>query len=198
MDTPYKMYCMGNVLVDKLSSYMSTDNSSDIKAERLVERNRGIFGSLYDLTYGSTKIIDRLYLGNSCNARNYYDMQEDNIGLIVNSSPCISNYFMKEFEYLNIDVKDISGANILPHLDDTVCKMAEYISNNPTKNILVHCFMGSSRSATIIIAYLIKQHQFSLNDAMVYVKEKRIVVNLNKDFYNQLEIFETSHKAGLI
>jgi protein-tyrosine phosphatase len=187
MDTPYKMYCMGNVLVDKLSSYMSTDNSSDIKAERLVERNRGIFGSLYDLTYGSTKIIDRLYLGNSCNARNYYDMQEDNIGLIVNSSPCIS-----------IDVKDISGANILPHLDDTVCKMAEYISNNPTKNILVHCFMGSSRSATIIIAYLIKQHQFSLNDAMVYVKEKRIVVNLNKDFYNQLEIFETSHKAGLI
>ena len=82
MDTPYKMYCMGNVLVDKLSSYMSTDNSNDIKAERLVTNNRGIFGSLYDLTYGSSKIIDRLYLGNSCNARNYYDMQEDNIGLI--------------------------------------------------------------------------------------------------------------------
>ena len=195
MDTPYKIYCMGNVLVDKLSSYMSTDNSTDIKAERLVERNRGIFGSLYDLTYGSTKIIDRLYLGNSCNARNYYDMREDNIGLIVNSSPCISNYFMKEFEYLNIDVKDISGANILLHLDDTVYKMAEYISDNPTKNILVHCFMGSSRSATIIIAYLIKHHNYSLNDAMVYVKEKRMVVNLNKDFYTQLETFETEHKC---
>ena len=198
MDTPYKIYCMGNVLVDKLSSYMSTDNSTDIKAERLVERNRGIFGSLYDLTYGSTKIIDRLYLGNSCNARNYYDMREDNIGLIVNSSPCISNYFMKEFEYLNIDVKDISGANILLHLDDTVYKMAEYISDNPTKNILVHCFMGSSRSATIIIAYLIKHHNYSLNDAMVYVKEKRMVVNLNKDFYTQLETFETEHKAPSI
>ena len=198
MDTPYKMYCMGNVLVDKLSSYMSTDNSNDIKAERLVTNNRGIFGSLYDLTYGSSKIIDRLYLGNSCNARNYYDMQEDNIGLIVNSSPCISNYFIKEFEYLNIDVKDISGANILPYLDDTVDKMAEYISNHPTKNILVHCFMGSSRSATIIIAYLIKQHNYSLNDAMAYVKEKRMVVNLNKDFYAQLEIFEDSHKVAPI
>lgn len=197
MDIPYKMYCMGNVLADKLTSYIYTDNTTDVKAERVVELNRGVFGSLYDLTYNSTKIIDRLYLGNSCNARNYYDMQNDNIGLVVNASPCISNYFSKEFEYLNVDVKDISGANILPYLLDTVNSMKEYISNHPNRNILVHCFMGSSRSATIIIAYLIKFHNYSLEDAMQYVKEKRIVVNLNKDFYNQLQIFELTNKSAI-
>ena len=52
--------------------------------------DRGTFGSLYDLTYDS-KIIDRLYLGNSCNARNYYELENNNIGMIINSSPCISN-----------------------------------------------------------------------------------------------------------
>ncbi len=197
MDIPYKMYCMGNVLADKLTSYISTDNSTDVKAERIVELNRGVFGSLYDLTYNSTKIIDRLYLGNSCNARNYYDMQNDNIGLVVNASPCISNYFSKEFEYLNVDVKDISGANILPYLLDTVNSMNEYISNHPNRNILVHCFMGSSRSATIIIAYLIKFHNYSLEDAMQYVKEKRIVVNLNKDFYKQLQTFELTNTSSV-
>ncbi len=198
MDIPYKMYCMGNVFVDKLTSYITTDNSDEKKPERIDNTPRGVIGSIYDLTYNSTKIIDRLYLGNSCNARNYYDLLEDDIGLIVNASPCISNYFKKEFEYINIDVKDISGANILPFLSDTVDNMHKYITDNPSKNILVHCFMGSSRSATVIIAYLIKYLNYSLIDAMQFVKTKRVVVNLNKDFYNQLEIFEITNKPTMV
>ena len=68
--------------------------------------------------------------------------------------------------------------------------MHAYIEENPQKNIFVHCFMGSSRSATIIIAYLIKYHKYGLRDALNYVKEKREVVNLNQDFFKQLRQFE--------
>ena len=76
--------------------------------------------------------------------------------------------------------------------------MHKYITDNPSKNILVHCFMGSSRSATVIIAYLIKYLNYSLIDAMQFVKTKRVVVNLNKDFYNQLEIFEITNKPTMV
>ena len=194
MDTTYKIYCMGNVLCDKAGTYLRYSNVQDKKAERIIPINRGIFGSLYDLTYPSTKILDRLYLGNSYNARDYYDLEQNKIGLIINSSPCISNYFSDYFKYININVKDISGANILCHLDKTVTEMHEFLCNNQEKGVFVHCFMGSSRSATIIIAYLIKYHNYTVRDAITFVKEKRQVVNLNKDFFEQLIIFNDNIK----
>jgi protein phosphatase slingshot len=190
MDKPYKFFCLGNVLIDKGINYLYSEDKSDKKAIRMKNIDRGTFGSLYDLTYDSTKIIDRLYLGNSCNARNYYELENNNIGMIINSSPCISNYFENEFTYYNVKVEDISGADIYSHLTEVVDRMHNYIEENPQKNIFVHCFMGSSRSATIIIAYLIKYHNYGLREALSYVKEKREVVNLNQDFFKQLRQFE--------
>ena len=102
MNTSYKMYCLGNVLLDKGYSYINSKSNEDKKAKRMNNIDRGAMGALYDLTYDSTKIIDRLYLGNSCNARNYYELEKNSIGLIINSSPCISNYFKNIYEYYNV------------------------------------------------------------------------------------------------
>lgn len=190
MTSPYKIYCLGNVLIDKGYNYWNSQDNSNKKAIRMNNIERGPLGSLYDLTYDSTLIVDQLYLGNSCNARNYYELENNKVGLIINSSPCISNYFQNEFEYYNVKVEDISGADILCHLDNTVTKMHEFIESNPQKSVFVHCFMGSSRSATIIIAYLMKYHNYNLRDALNFVKEKREVVNLNQDFFKQLSEFD--------
>tara|TARA_B100000925_G_scaffold156345_1_gene117399 strand:- start:1684 stop:2283 length:600 start_codon:yes stop_codon:yes gene_type:complete len=190
MTSPYKIYCLGNVLIDKGYNYWNSQDNSNKKAVRMNNIERGPLGSLYDLTYDSTLIVDQLYLGNSCNARNYYELENNKVGLIINSSPCISNYFQNEFEYYNVKVEDISGADILCHLDNTVTKMHEFIESNPQKSVFVHCFMGSSRSATIIIAYLMKYHDYNLRDALNFVKEKREVVNLNQDFFKQLSEFD--------
>ena len=62
----------------------------------------------------------------------------------------------------------------------------------PNQNILVHCYMGSSRSASIILAYLIKYYHLTLEDALKLLKEKRPVVNINVDFWKDLEIFYRS------
>ena len=61
MDKPYKFFCLGNVLIDKGINYLYSEDKSDKKAIRMKNIDRGTFGSLYDLTYDSTKIIDRLY-----------------------------------------------------------------------------------------------------------------------------------------
>lgn len=52
------------------------------------------------------------------------------------------------------------------------------------KIVLVHCMAGASRSASVIIYYLIKYHNFSFDHALTHVKEKRPIVNINKWFYN--------------
>ena len=53
-------------------------------------------------------------------------------------------------------------------------------------NILVHCKMGISRSATIVTAYLIKYKKMSVNDALLLVKKKHAPTFPNKGFLKQL------------
>ena len=76
----------------------------------------------------------------------------------------------------------------------------------PTKNkVLVHCQMGRSRSAIMVIMYLLyKQVVDNLNSEMdsetivKFVKNRRSVTDPNKGFMMQLEQFEKEIKLGLV
>ena len=58
------------------------------------------------------------------------------------------------------------------------------------KSVLVHCAMGKSRSATIIIAYLMVTNRLSLKEAYDYVKEKRPQIAPNPSYIKDLIEFE--------
>ena len=60
--------------------------------------------------------------------------------------------------------------------------------------VLVHCKMGISRSASVVISYMMKEYEMDLAATIIRVKEKRSVVNPNKSFIKQLEVrpFKTS------
>lgn len=193
MNTTYKIFCIGNVLYNKTKNYIYSDSKDYEQPERVYDTYSTPFDNLYKLTYNSTKIIDRLYLGNSFNARDFYSLEENKIGLIINSSPCVPNYFTDYFEYYNVNIKDIEGQNMLTHLEKIVEYMNNYLNKNSNKSVFVHCFMGCSRSVTIIIAYLMRYKNFRLRDAMNFIKEKRDIVNLNKDFFNQLVEYEKKY-----
>jgi len=190
MNTTYKFYCMSKMLFDKsYNYYIEQDNSDYVKVKRIFKIEKNMLNSLYDLTYEPTKITNNIYLGNAYNARNYYDLKDKNIGLIINCTENIPNYFEDHFEYDKVDVKDVNGVNIYNYIDKIVDVIESYIKNK-NKNVLIHCFMGSSRSATIMIAYLIKYKNYRLRDALNFVKDKRDIVNLNVDFFNQLKKYD--------
>lgn len=61
--------------------------------------------------------------------------------------------------------------------------MIEFIEKNIKKtNVLVHCFAGVSRSATAVIAYLMKNKKLSFESALSLCKAKRKVTNPNQGF----------------
>ena len=49
--------------------------------------------------------------------------------------------------------------------------------------------MGSSRSATIISAYLIKYYNFTVSQSIQLLKKQRDIVNINNSFIEDLRQF---------
>ena len=49
--------------------------------------------------------------------------------------------------------------------------------------------MGSSRSASITLAYLIYKYNFTLNNGLKYLKKKRDIINININFINDIKEF---------
>ena len=57
-------------------------------------------------------------------------------------------------------------------------------------SVLVHCVMGISRSATLVVAYMVAATKKSVDECVAELKMKRAVISPNENFLNQLKGFE--------
>ena len=64
------------------------------------------------------------------------------------------------------------------------------VIRHETGNGLIHCREGRSRSATILIAYIMKYYNKTYDDAIEYVRTKRPVVKPNPGFERQLRMIQ--------
>jgi protein-tyrosine phosphatase len=65
------------------------------------------------------------------------------------------------------------------------------LNSNNQHRVLVHCAMGRSRSATMVIMYLMKKFDISMEIAFRLAKTRREVVDPNEGFLKKLEEYET-------
>jgi len=86
--------------------------------------------------------------------------------------------FYEGIEYLKIIIDDSPEENISQYFEET----NKFISEG---NVLVHCNKGISRSATIVIAFLMKK--MSYDKAFNLVKRKRHFIKPNAGFIKQLK-----------
>lgn len=55
---------------------------------------------------------------------------------------------------------------------------------------LVHCQAGISRSAALVLAYLVNKSKMSLDDAFDHLRERRPVASPNLHFWSELQRYE--------
>ena len=79
---------------------------------------------------------------------------------------------------------DVFNFKLDKYFDECSDFLAECIDKNNGK-VLVHCYMGMSRSAALLIAYLIKERQLNLEDSIKLISKKRFIWP-NDGFINQL------------
>lgn len=93
-----------------------------------------------------------------------------------------------------VRVLDSETSDISVHFDP-IGKFVDDEINRGGK-VLIHCMAGISRSASLVIAYLIRYKNFSLMDAYDYVADRRRVIQPNDGFFVQLARFERRFKTA--
>uniref|UniRef100_A0A671NXL9 Protein phosphatase Slingshot homolog 1 n=2 Tax=Sinocyclocheilus anshuiensis TaxID=1608454 RepID=A0A671NXL9_9TELE len=134
-----------------------------------------------------SRILDYLYLGSEWNAANFEELQKNNVGYILNVTMEIDNFFPESFTYMNIRVYDVEATDLLSHWNNTYMFISE--ARKSGQAILVHCKMGVSRSASTVIAYLMKQQGWTLDQALNHMRERRPIVQPNEGFLKQLHTY---------
>ena len=122
------------------------------------------------------EIISNLWLGDIRSARSQLFFDENNIKVVLNCSkdiPFYSNYT----ENIRISVHDNLEKEEIDRLYKYFPKAVELINNKllESKGILVHCYAGKQRSATVIAAYLMKYGNLSRKDAIQTIQSKRLI-----------------------
>ncbi|CAB3372706.1 Hypothetical predicted protein [Cloeon dipterum] len=136
----------------------------------------------------ATEVFEHVYLGSEWNASNLEELQKNGVGHILNITREIDNFFPGTFNYLNVRVYDDEKTDLLRHWDNTF----RYINRarQDGSKVLVHCKMGVSRSASVVIAYAMKAYNWNLQQAIEFVKQKRSCIKPNTAFMSQLETYQ--------
>lgn len=139
--------------------------------------------------YPSNEIIDNLYLGSCFNAYNFYELKNKNIKVIINITDNIDNYHEQNLmlTYYKYPIRDNNVDDITNILIETAQVIDLHLSRG--ESVLVHCYMGASRSASVIIYYLMKKNNWSYEHAKTFVMIKRPLVNLSNKFDEILKKF---------
>jgi protein-tyrosine phosphatase len=182
-------------------SYENNDNLDEIKEEKIIdideinkllnleEKNEdnesmrifpevSFFDEWSTFFTEPTHIIDNIYLGSAFNATSSETLRTKDIKIIINVTREISNWNENDenMKYINCPIYDNNSDSIKHKLDELYNTIVEY-QKETEGNILIHCLMGRSRSASVMIYYMMKKYDKSLAEAIEFVKYMRPVVN---------------------
>jgi len=124
-------------------------------------------------------------------------MRAANITGIVNCTTHVPCYFrgrLSHIKYCVIPEYDEDAADLLQYFLHATTFMHLVLSQEGC-SVLVHCEVGVSRSSSVVMAYLMRFHGMSRDDAYLAVKKRRPKVNPNQGFWKQLELFEAQIAA---
>jgi protein-tyrosine phosphatase len=132
-------------------------------------------------------IKDKLYLSGI-----FYggkDMVDKGIKTVINVSRFDHNPYGKVYKFYPL--MDVSYEVRLI----AVAKKSMRVIEESKGPVLVHCVAGVSRAPSVVIYYLMQKYGICYNDAYNWVKRKRPIIKLNKQFVKQLQKVDPCKKV---
>ena len=126
-------------------------------------------------------IIDNIYLGDKTAAKNEEFLKEYNISTVINCAEELTSVY-KDIKFMELKLYDTNDQNLFPKFEVAY----KYIKLHSKNNILIHCKMGASRSASLVIFYIMKEKGWDYDTSYKYTEKRRPVINPKGGFAAQL------------
>jgi len=130
-----------------------------------------------------SRIASNLYLGSDEQAQSLHWLKSKGITDVINCAKELPNYFPKHFNYFRLDWDDTPDQFIKKKIEEAHSFVKEKSAN---ARVFVHCYAGISRSSSVIIYFLMREHNMTFSQALHYVKQRRPIVDPNPGFGDQL------------
>ncbi|XP_029651563.2 dual specificity protein phosphatase 12 [Octopus sinensis] len=133
------------------------------------------------------QVYDKIYVGGFEDVKDEESMSDAKITHVLSLldrplPPEIQNKYKCKF----IRVLDMPDENLLTYFPECLRFIDEARVNGA---VIVHCLVGCSRSATVVIAWLMQKKQLDVKTALNMVKDCRPCIRPNTGFQFQLELF---------
>lgn len=141
------------------------------------------------------EILPGLFLGALSAAANVNALQKQSVDALLSVGKGFQLEPPPDFRHHVISVDDDEDEDLLQFMQEAI----DFIDDcfHKERKVLVHCFAGVSRSATMVIAYIMQKsakgeglQESALEHAFKHVKSRRSCVNPNPGFLRQLIAFE--------
>lgn len=140
----------------------------------------GVFGQISEIT-------NHLFLsGAGCLKPE--KIRQKQIVFIVNATTEEPNSYIQGVEYMKVRIDDHPFARIQDYFDQVADKIKAVKDRGG--RTLVHCMAGVSRSASLVMIYLVKHERMTLRQAYHFVRSARPVVRPNVGFWKQMVDYE--------
>ncbi|XP_011301000.1 serine/threonine/tyrosine-interacting protein [Fopius arisanus] len=154
----------------------------------------------YTMRRSMQEVIPGLYLGpySAASRSKLPELQELGITHIVCVRQDIEANFIKpnfpdKFKYLVLNIADVATENIIQHFPTVKSFIDEGLSSQG--HVLVHGNAGISRSAALVLAYVMQMYGLSHTRAYALVQQRRFCINPNEGFMAQLREYEPIYQA---
>jgi protein tyrosine phosphatase len=141
-------------------------------------------------------VESKLYLGSRFSSCSYDSLVNHEVTSILVCGVSLPMYFKgrrgEQIRYHRLPIEDSVEESILSVLKDGVLFIDKNIKQG--RKVLVHCEAGVSRSASLVIAWLMFSQKWTYQQALDYTKGKRDIIYPNFRFEQDLKLW---YKSGM-
>ncbi|KAK3868990.1 hypothetical protein Pcinc_025673 [Petrolisthes cinctipes] len=155
---------------------------------------------MYHMRREMQEVLPGLYLGpySAATKSRFKTLLDHGITHIICVRQTIESHMVRanfphKIKYLVLDMADNPTQNLIMYLGECRSFIDECLVSGG--KCLVHGNLGISRSAAIVVAYVMEKKNMTYKEALEFVQNRRYCINPNDGFKQQLREYEAIYRA---